>query len=230
MMLISTLKVFRANSLLVLVMLLPAACAPQVNAPLGGVDSQADPERQRAPRSTAKSPKIRALVNGAFEQTTYTNRYDPAYVQLDYPGGDVPRERGVCTDVIVRAFRKVGVDLQKEMHEDMKADFSAYPTKWGLTAPDPNIDHRRVDNQMTFFERRGKAVGKSADAADYLPGDVVAWRFENGLLHTGIVSDRVSRFSGNRMIVHNVGAGARVQDVLFRWKIIGHYRWFSMAE
>jgi uncharacterized protein YijF (DUF1287 family) len=179
-------------------------------------------------RTTAiESPVIRRVVEAAVEQTKYTLYYDPAYVGLDYPGGDVPAERGVCSDVIVRAFRKgAGVDLQKEVHEDMSRNFSAYPRKWGLTKTDANIDHRRVANLMTYFERKGKALAINAKPTDYLPGDVVAWELSDGLLHIGIVTNILSETTTCHQIVHNIGGGAKVEDALFSWKIIGHYRYF----
>jgi uncharacterized protein YijF (DUF1287 family) len=175
-----------------------------------------------------KSPVVRQVVEAAIEQAQVTLYYDPAYVGLDYPGGDVPMERGVCSDVVVRAFRKGGVDLQKEVHEDMNRNFAAYPKKWGLTKTDANIDHRRVANLMTYFERKKKALPISENAKDYLPGDVVAWELsDGGLLHIGIVTNILSEATpeGYQM-AHNIGAGARIEDVLFAWKIIGHYRYF----
>jgi uncharacterized protein len=173
---------------------------------------------------TIRSDSVRQLVRSALEQTEYTVEYDPAYVALEYPGGDVPRTTGVCADVIVRALRGVGIDLQKEIHEDMKASFSSYPKKWGLRRPDRNIDHRRVPNMMTFFQRRGASLRISDDPADYLPGDIVAWELDNGLLHVGILSNLLDP-SGRLLAVHNIGGGARLEDVLFAWKIIGHYRY-----
>jgi uncharacterized protein YijF (DUF1287 family) len=173
-----------------------------------------------------ESPVVRRVVEAAIEQTEYTLYYDPAYVGLDYPGGDVPQERGVCSDVVVRAFRRGGVDLQKEVHEDMNRSFSAYPKKWGLKKADANIDHRRVANLMTYFERKKKALALSTSAKDYLPGDVVAWELNDGLLHIGIVTNVLSEATTGYQIVHNIGAGARVEDALFSWKIIGHYRYF----
>ena len=169
-------------------------------------------------------PALRA-AHAALEQTAYTRSYDPAYVRIAYPDGDPPRDRGVCSDVIVRAFRAAGVDLQKEVHEDMLRNFAAYPHRWGLGAPDSNIDHRRVPNLMTFFARRGKSLPASARREDYRPGDVVAWDL-GGLLHVGLVSDVPASESGGYAIVHNIGAGARLEDVLLNWKIIGHYRYF----
>lgn len=172
------------------------------------------------------SEQVRTLVWSAIAQADYTVEYDPAYVALEYPGGDVPRETGVCADVVVRAFRAVGIDLQKEVHEDMAGNFSKYPKRWGLRKPDKNIDHRRVANLMTFFTRKGASLPPSSSAEDYLPGDVVAWELDNGLLHIGMVTNRVDR-TGVPMIVHNIGAGAKVEERLFEWKVIGRYRYFS---
>ncbi len=162
----------------------------------------------------------------AIEQITQTTSYDSAYVKLDYPNGDVPLETGVCADVIVRAFRKADVDLQKELHEDMKRNFSKYPQKWGARRPDRNIDHRRVPNLMTWFDRQGKNLPITKDAKDYQPGDIVAWELDSGLLHIGMVSKIKVEGADRYAAVHNIGAGARLEDVLFAWKIIGHYRYF----
>ena len=153
------------------------------------------------------------LAAAAAKQVGVTVVYDPAYVRLRYPGGDVPLERGVCSDVVIRAFRGVGVDLQKELHEDMRANFRLYPKMWGLASPDANIDHRRVPNLMKFFERRGKAAH-----APFAAGDIVAWRLPGGLYHIGIVADPP-------FVVHNIGRGAQREDILFAYPIIGHYRW-----
>ena len=170
------------------------------------------------------TPQIKQVVDSAIEQIGQTFEYDPSYTKIDYPNGDVPVERGVCADVVVRGFRKAGLDLQKEVHEDMTAHFDAYPKKWDATRPDPNIDHRRLANLMTFFERKGKSVPITKTPSDYVPGDVVAWELDSHLLHIGIVTD--ARLDGmrNYLIVHNIGAGARIEDVLMSWKIIGHYR------
>ncbi|HAG80118.1 MAG TPA: DUF1287 domain-containing protein, partial [Cyanobacteria bacterium UBA12227] len=138
----------------------------------------------------------------------------------------VPIERGVCTDVIVRAFRKGGVDLQKEVHSDMKLNFTAYPQNWGLTKPDPNIDHRRVPNLMTFFTRKGKALPVTQKAEDYQPGDVVSWKLSDGQDHIGLVTNLWSDETQNYLIIHNIGSGAQIENVLFQWKITGHYRYF----
>lgn len=169
-------------------------------------------------------PQITKAVDSAIEQTRYTFEYDPSYAKLDYPNGDVPRERGVCADVIVRAFRNAGVDLQKEIHEDMSRHFAAYPAKWGARKPDSNIDHRRLPNLMTLFERRSKSVPITRKPADYFPGDVVAWELDNHLLHIGLVTDALAGATQNYLVVHNIGAGAKIEDVLMSWKIIGHYR------
>lgn len=174
------------------------------------------------------SPLVKQLVAAAIEQTTYTFTYDPAYVKLDYPAGDVPLDRGVCSDVIIRAFRKNGVDLQKEIHEDMARKFSAYPQKWGLSKPDKNIDHRRVLNLMTYFDHQGKTLPITNKPQDYQPGDIVAWRLEGGVTHIGLVTNIFSETNGDGFqVVHNIGAGVKVEDVLFNWQIIGHYRYFK---
>jgi uncharacterized protein YijF (DUF1287 family) len=172
-------------------------------------------------------PVVRQVVEAAMEQTRYTSRYDASYVQLDYPGGDVPLDRGACTDVIVRAFRKGGVDLQQTVHEDMARDFAAYPQTWGLPKPDANIDHRRVPNLMTYFKRRGKSLPLTGSGKDYLPGDVVTWDLSgNGLTHIGMVTNLWSDETQNYLLVHNIGAGAKIENVLFAWRITGHYRFF----
>ena len=171
-------------------------------------------------------PQLKQMLDGAIAQAGVTTSYDPSYVALDYPGGDVPEKTGVCSDVVVRAFRKAGIDLQKEIHEDMKAARSDYPTKWGATSTDANIDHRRVLNLMAYFRRQGKSVTVSYDAAEYLPGDIVAWDLTGGIDHIGIVTNMLSDSGDHYLIVHNIGAGTRVEDVLFEWTIKGHYRFF----
>jgi uncharacterized protein YijF (DUF1287 family) len=178
------------------------------------------------PLPDTSSPQLKQMLDGAIAQAGVTTGYDPAYVALEYPNGDVPENTGVCSDVVVRAFRKAGVDLQKEVHEDMKAARSAYPNKWGANNPDRNIDHRRVLNLMTYFTRQRKALPISSTAADYQPGDVVAWELSSGIDHIGIVTNMVSGSADRYLIVHNIGAGARIEDVLFAWTIKGHYRFF----
>jgi hypothetical protein len=172
------------------------------------------------------SPQLKQMLDGAIAQAGVTTGYDPGYVALEYPGGDVDERTGVCSDVVVRAFRKAGVDLQKEVHEDMKAARSEYPTKWGANAPDKNIDHRRVLNLMKYFERKGKSLPISDAAADYQPGDIVAWELGNGIDHIGIVTNMISDSDNRLLIVHNIGAGTRIEDVLLAWTIKGHYRYF----
>ena len=170
---------------------------------------------------------LQKLTAAAVERTHHVVRYDPAYVRLAYPGGDVPADTGVCTDEVIRAYRAVGLDLQKEVHEDMAANFAAYPRKWGRHEPDANIDHRRVPNLMTFFSRKGESLPITDRAQDYAPGDLVTWDLGRGLTHIGMVVDRKTLFSRRYMIVHNIGAGPKMQDVLFDWKITGHYRYFG---
>lgn len=169
------------------------------------------------------------VLAAARAQVGVTIAYDGRYERLDYPGGDVPIERGVCTDVLVRAFRIAGLDLQVAVHEDMRRAFAAYPRLWGLSAPDRNIDHRRVPNLETWFTRHGERGEGSDDAADYHPGDVVSWRLPNGLPHIGLVSDRRSE-AGVPLVIHNIGAGTREEDVLFAWPVHGHWRLPSRAD
>ena len=169
------------------------------------------------------------LVAAAIERTRHRVRYDSAYVRIPYPNGDVPADTGVCTDEIIRSYRAVGVDLQKELHEDMLRNFSAYPNqkRWRLNRPDANIDHRRVPNLMLFFERKGETLPITNRAADYAPGDLVTWDLGRGVPHIGIVVDQKARWSGRYMVVHNIGAGPNMEDVLFNWKITGHFRYFG---
>lgn len=149
--------------------------------------------------------------------------YDPAYFSIDYPNGDVPADRGVCTDVIIRAYRKLGIDLQKEVHEDMKANFSTYPKSWGLSHTDKNIDHRRVPNLMMYFSRHGKTKLLALNSSAYLPGDIVCWDLGNGITHIGLVVDKKSSDSQRHLLVHNIGGGQVLADCLFDFRIIGHY-------
>ncbi len=162
------------------------------------------------------------LVKAARDQVGVTTGYDGSYRRLDYPGGDVPLHTGVCSDVLVRAFRALGIDLQVAIHEDMRGAFDRYPPLWGLSSPDRNIDHRRVPNLETWLARHGVALVPERNAAAYRPGDVVSWRLDSGLPHIGIVSDRWG--ADAPLILHNIGAGVREEDVLFAWTISGHYR------
>ena len=169
------------------------------------------------------SSRMADVLEGAYQQVGATKTYDGAYHKISFPGGDVPMERGVCTDVIVRAYRHAGVDLQVLVNEDMKRDFGSYPQLWGLPGPDPNIDHRRVPNLATYFARHGQRLEVTSNAADYLPGDTVTWRLSSGVPHIGLVSDR--RSGGRPLMIHNIGAGAQIEDVLFAYEITGHYRY-----
>src|SRR6266404_4262860 len=189
--------------LLALPLLIGAACQQQI---ARAVKPLKPPEQQTETRALPVnvSPSLKLVLDGAIEQIGKTTSYDPAYQKIEYPNGDVPLETGVCSDVIVRAFRKAGIDLQKDVHEDMKENFSAYPTRWGLKGTDANIDHRRVPNLRTYFVRKGKS----------LPTD------------GGMVVNVWYKPTQRYLIVHNIGAGTRMEDVLFAWKITGHYRYF----
>jgi len=170
------------------------------------------------------------LAAAAKEQIGVTTSYDPAYVSLTYPGGDIPKEKGVCTDVVIRALRKMDFDLQKLVHEDMKQNFSKYPKRWGLSRPDKNIDHRRVPNLQTFFKRRGISLEVTKDKDNYLPGDLVTCTVAGKLPHIMIVSDKKSEGlhgNGIPMIIHNIGGGTKEEARLFEFPITGHYRWFK---
>lgn len=168
-----------------------------------------------------------SLVVAAKERTAHTVHYDGSYVSIKYPNGDVPATTGVCTDVVVRAYRVLGVDLQQLVHEDMKHHFSAYPSKklWGLTRTDTNIDHRRVPNLQTFFTRHGVVLKKSHDAQDFHAGDLVTWMLPGNIPHIGIVIDTKDAKTGHPLIVHNIGAGPEATDILFAYKMTGHYRY-----
>jgi uncharacterized protein YijF (DUF1287 family) len=182
-------------------------------------------------RPSSGSPLLDRFVEAAIARTALSVRYDPAYVVIPYPGGDVPAETGVCTDEVIRSYRQIDVDLQKEVHEDMKANFHLYPKTWGLRRADSNIDHRRVPNLMVFFERQGAALPVTSAAPDYKPGDVVTWDLGGGMTHIGIVVNVPSESDPERMqIVHNIGAGPQLEDVLFNWKITGHYRYTGPAK
>ena len=149
--------------------------------------------------------------------------YTPDYVNISYPNGDVPAKTGVCTDVIIRSYRKLGIDLQKEVHEDMRANFSIYPKNWGATKPDTNIDHRRVPNLETFFTRKGKKLSVTQNPNDYKTGAIVTWMINDKLPHIGIVTNKLSKDGKRRVIVHNVGDGQVLEDCLFKYTIVGHF-------
>ena len=167
------------------------------------------------------------LVSAAIERTTHKVRYDGSYVSIKYPGGDVPENTGVCTDVVIRTYRAIGTDLQKLVHEDMSRNFAAYPSKriWGLNSTDRNIDHRRVPNLQAFFTRQGQKLPVTSNKSDYAPGDLVTWMLPGNLPHIGIVTDRFSSITGNPLISHNIGRGPELGDMLFDYKITGHYRY-----
>ena len=184
------------------------------------------------PISPSHQQFLQKLVDAAIERTHHAVRYDPAYVRIPYPNGDVPSGTGVCTDEIIRSFRAVRIDLQKEVHEDMLHNFLAYPNqrRWLLAHTDTNIDHRRVPNLMTFFARKGEQLPVSERTEDYSPGDLVTWDLGGNVPHVGIVVDRKSARTGRYLIVHNIGRGPQMEDVLFNWRITGHYRYFGPSR
>jgi uncharacterized protein len=165
------------------------------------------------------------LSNAALELTRQSVDYDPAYFTIAYPNGDIPGNKGVCSDVVIRAYRKLGVDLQKEVHEDMMANFNKYPKIWGLSKTDRNIDHRRVPNLMVFFTRHGNVKPITFNASDYVPGDLVCWNLGGAVTHIGLVVNRKSADGKRYLIVHNIGGGQVLADCLFEYKIIGHFQY-----
>ncbi|CUR45980.1 hypothetical protein SAMN05877962_109128 [Alloalcanivorax xenomutans] len=174
---------------------------------------------------STESAFVAALVDAAMARTRVSVTYDGGYRRIGYPNGDVPDNIGVCTDVVIRSYRKAGVDLQRLVHEDMTLAFGAYPNHWGLRRPDPNIDHRRVPNLQTFFERQGAALPVSDQADAYRPGDLVTWMLPGNLPHIGVVTGQRSTDSGRPLIVHNIGRGPELEDLLFSYPITGHYRY-----
>lgn len=180
-----------------------------------------------AENSIAHADKTQRLIAAAVAQTQESVTYNGAYFRITYPMGDVPAQYGVCTDVIIRAYRKLGIDLQKLVHEDMRGNFALYPAKkiWGQTKTDTNIDHRRVPNLQTFFTRHGKKLIASEKPQDYQAGDMVTWMLPGNLPHIGIVSDQRSADGLRPLIVHNIGAGPQIEDMLFEYTISGHYRY-----
>lgn len=166
---------------------------------------------------------LETLVSAAISQTKESVLYDPSYYSIDYPNGDVPADRGVCTDVIIRAYRSAGIDLQEKVHEDMKNNFQLYPTNWGLSGTDTNIDHRRVPNLQTFFSRFGTELTVSSEAKDYTAGDIVVFKLPNGLSHIALVTNHYKEEVP--LLVHNIGLGPRLENILFKYEIISHYRY-----
>lgn len=167
------------------------------------------------------------LIKSALDRTRCQITYDGSYYAIRYPEGDVPSNKGVCTDTVIRSYRKFDIDLQELVHKDMKTNYSQYPSKrlWGLSRPDTNIDHRRVPNLQTFFIRNGENIPVTHKAQDYTPGDLVTWMLPGNLPHIGIVTDRYNVKTGNPMIVHNIGQGPKLEDILFSYPITGHYRY-----
>ncbi len=167
------------------------------------------------------------LVRAVLDRTNHTVRYDGSYISIPYPNGDVPKNIGVCTDVVIRSYRSLNIDLQKLVHEDMSRNFDLYPSKsiWGLSKPDSNIDHRRVPNLQTFFSRFGEVLDISNNPSDYAPGDLVTWMLPGNLPHIGIVTNEIDKATGFPLIVHNIGLGPKLENMLFDYKITGHYRY-----
>ena len=185
------------------------------------------PGQVNPPAPETVAAKRQQLVQAALAQIGVTTSYDPEYVKISYPGGDVPSDRGVCTDVIIRALRTVNVDLQVLVHDDKKKAPEAYAHDGAGDLLDPNIDHRRVPNLMVFFKREGKQVPLTKTETDYLPGDIVVWRLPSGLLHVGLVTDHLAPGTHRPLMVHNIGEGAQCEDVLFNFTLVAHYRWFK---
>lgn len=179
---------------------------------------------QQSVQLLSQQELTKRLVAAAAERTHHSVRYVSDYVRIAYPGGDVSSDTGVCTDEIIRSYRAVGIDLQKEVHEDMLRNFAAYPKKWGRSQPDSNIDHRRVPNLMVFFQRKGESLPITNRGDDYAPGDLVTWDLGRGVPHIGIVVGQRSMWTRRFMIVHNIGDGPKMEDVLFNWKITSTLR------
>jgi uncharacterized protein len=169
-----------------------------------------------------QEPPLTRLVQSAYDQIGKTVSYDPSYQTIAFPGGDVAFDRGVCTDVIIRAHRGIGIDLQLLVNQDMRREFGAYPRLWRLSHPDPNIDHRRVLNLTVFFDRHGEVLPITNEARGYKAGDIVTWRLPDGRPHIGLISDRHE--NGRPLAIHNISAGTQVEDILFSFPITGHYR------
>jgi len=181
----------------------------------------------QAPLNDAQMAFLLKVSDQATERPKVQVVYDPAYVVLPYPGGDVPADRGVCTDEVIRVYRKLGIDLQKEVHEDMKRNFGVYPKIWGLSRTDTNIDHRRVPNLRVFFARHGVKLPVTMNAKDYRAGELVTWDLPSGVPHIGMLVQEKSADGERCLVVHNIGAGPQQEDVLFAFKITGHYRYFG---
>ena len=201
---------------------LTSVAATGIAATVAPVAAQLAPDEAPLAKPEPWAAKLIAAAEGQIGKTLW---YDPAYTKLDYPGGDVPLEKGVCTDVVIRAYRNgLGLDLQKLVHEDMAGAFSAYPKNWGLKRPDRNIDHRRVPNLRTFFKRKGATLPVTDNGRDYLPGDLITINLPGNLPHIALVTHRLNANGSHPLCVHNIGAGARLEDVLFAYTLTGHYR------
>ncbi len=210
-------------------LLLVAACGSVAKSIAQSTESRADAADTvaRPELNKIESESIRKILESANSQTKTVTGYTQKYYNISYPNGDVPSNTGACTDVVVRSFRAAGIDLQKEVHEDMKSSFASYPQKWGLRGPDSNIDHRRVPNLHKYFERQGKSLAITNDGSKFKPGDVVAWDLNGkGMTHIGVVSNMWNESEGRYLIIHNIGGGTNLEDRLFDWDIIGHYRYF----
>ena len=170
------------------------------------------------------------LVSAAVERTNFDVEYDASYYSIEFPNGDIPSNKGACTDVIIRAYRKLGIDLQSEVNQDMSDHFKLYPAIWGLKKPDPNIDHRRVSNLQVFFGRKGMTYDLSPDPDDYIPGDIVTWDLGGGIDHIGLISDQYNETGDRYLVVHNMGLGTVLQDILLKYQITGHYRYAKEIE
>jgi uncharacterized protein YijF (DUF1287 family) len=189
--------------------------------------TDAAPVALRRPRTavTTTNSAFARLIRAAVAQTARPVTYDGSYRRLAYPGGDVRADVGVCTDLIIRAYRALGIDLQVRVHEDMTSAFSSYPHLWRLSRPDPSIDHRRVPNLQTYFRRRGAQLPVTREARDYRPGELVTWMLPGNVPHIGLVTDRRSVDDERPLMVHNIGRGPEVEDMLFDFPITGHYRY-----
>jgi uncharacterized protein YijF (DUF1287 family) len=206
----------------VLAALAGAACAERpVPAPAPLPPTGAAPP----PAPPPLDPRTAQLVAAAYARTQQSEVYDGSYQRIPYPMGDVAEDRGVCTDLVIRSYRAIGVDLQQLVHEDMLLAFAEYPPVWGLAAPDPNIDHRRVLNLEAFFRRAGASLPMSTDQAAYRPGDLVTWRLPTGLPHIGIVTELRTPDGKHPIIAHNIGNGPELEDILFKFPMTGHFRY-----
>jgi uncharacterized protein len=176
-------------------------------------------------RADPPDANLHKLIAAAIEQTKQAVTYDGSYRRIAYPGGDVPQNVGVCTDVVIRAYRSIAIDLQQLVHEDMVAAFHVYPQLWGMRKPDPNIDHRRVPNLQTFLRRRGASLSVTRDPSKFAPGDLITWMLPGNLPHIGMVIDRRSAEGARSLVVHNIGRGPQIEDAMFQYPITGHYRY-----